>query len=147
MKTVRITESDLEKLIQRVINEENTLTELEMPQAVKDELMGNLEDAGYFDSEEDIEELPIDEPLEDLEDVPVEKTDSDWNTIGEFFKDYKDHVRERFQGVASNEFDEIMVMIDAIVSLAGEINLDNKNAGTIVQQLSKRVQDRISAES
>ena len=115
-----------------------------MPDEVKNAFKDAMDDAGYFDSEETVEELPIDEPLEDL---PVEKTDSDWNTIGEFFKDYKDHVRERFQGVASNEFDEIMVMIDAIVSLAGEINLDNKNAGTIVQQLSKRVQDQISAQS
>ena len=139
MKTVRVTESDLTKIIRRVIKEQT-----EMPDELKLAFKDAMEDEGYFDSEETVEELPIDEPLEDL---PVEKTDSDWNTIGEFFKDYKDHVRERFQGVASNEFDEIMVMIDAIVSLAGEINLDNKNAGTIVQQLSKRVQDQISAES
>ena len=139
MKTVKITESDLTKIIRRVIKEQT-----EMPDELKLAFKDAMEDEGYFDSEETVEELPVDEPLED---VPVEKTDSDWNTIGEFFKDYKDHVRERFQGVASNEFDEIMVMIDAIVSLAGEINLDNKNAGTIVQQLSKRVQDRISAES
>ena len=145
MKTVRITESDLEKLIQRVISEETSLTELEMPQAVKDELMGNLEDAGYYDSEETVEELPVDEPLEDLEELPIEKTDSDWSTIGEFFKDYKDHVRERFSRVSPNEFDEITILINAIVALAGDTNLDNKNAGTIVQQLSKRVQDQISA--
>ena len=139
MKTVRITESDLTKIIRRVIKEQT-----EMPDELKLKFKDAMDDAGYFDSEETVEELPIDDPLEDL---PVEKTDSDWTTIGEFFKDYKDHVRERFQGVAPNEFDEIMIMIDAIVTLAGEINLDNKNAGTIVQQLSKRVQDRISAES
>ena len=140
MKTIRITESDLTKIIRRVIKEKT-----EMPDELKLAFKDAMEDEGYFDSEETIEELPIDEPIEDI--VPAEKTDSDWTTIGEFFKDYKDHIRERFQGVASNEFDEIMIMIDAIVSLGGEINLDNKNASTIVQQLSKRVQDRISAQS
>ena len=139
MKTVRVTESDLTKIIRRVIKEQT-----EMPDELKLAFKDAMEDEGYFDSEETVEELPVDEPLED---VPVEKTDSDWTTIGEFFKDYKDHVRERFSGVSSNEFDEIMILINAIVALAGEINLDNKNAGTIVQQLSKRVQDQISAES
>jgi hypothetical protein len=136
MKTVRITESDLTKIIKRVVSEQ------EMSQAVRDELLGNLEDAGYLDSEETVEELPVEEPLED---VPVEKTDTDWNTIGEFFKDYYAHARERFQGVSPNEFDEIMILINAIVSLAGDINLDNKDAGVIVQQLTKRVKDQISS--
>jgi len=31
------------------------------------------------------------------------------------------------------------------VSLAGDINLDNKDAGVIVQQLTKRVKDQISS--
>ena len=136
MKTVRITESDLTKIIQRVVSEQ------EMSQAVRDELLGNLEDAGYLDTEEPVEELPVDEPLED---VPVEKTDTDWNTIGEFFKDYYAHARERFSRVSPNEFDEITILINAIVSLAGEINLDNKDAGVIVQQLTKRVKDQISS--
>ena len=137
MKTVRITESELTKIIRRVIKEQT-----EMPDELKLAFKDAMEDEGYFDSEETVEELPIDEPLEDL---PVEKTDSDWTTIGEFFKDYKDHVRERFSRVSPNEFDEITVLINAIVALAGDTNLDNKNAGTIVQQLSKRVQDQISA--
>jgi|TARA_R110002110_G_scaffold412292_1_gene638085 hypothetical protein len=141
MATVRITESDLERIIQKVIKERTSLTELEMPQSVKDELMGNLEDAGYIDDEVEVEELPVD----DIEDVPTEKTDTDWNTIGDFFKDYYAHARERFSRVSPNEFDEITVLINAIVSLAGDINLDNKDAGTIVQQLTKRVKDQISA--
>jgi hypothetical protein len=139
MSTVRITESDLKRIIQRVIKEQ---TSLEMPQSVKDELMGNLEDAGYVGDGEEVEELSVDEPLEV---VPTEKTDTDWNTIGDFFKDYYAHVRERFSRVSPNEFDEITVLINAIVSLAGDINLDNKDAGTIVQQLTKRVKDQISA--
>ena len=136
MATVRITESDLERIIQKVIKEQT-----EMSQAVKDELMGNLEDAGYIDDEVEVEELPVDY----IEEVPTEKTDTDWNTIGDFFKDYYAHARERFSRVSPNEFDEITVLINAIVSLAGDINLDNKDAGTIVQQLTKRVKDQISA--
>ena len=144
MATVRITESDLKRIIQKVIKEQTSLTEqLEMPDDVKDELMGNLEDAGYFDDETDDGELPVD----DIEDVHTEKTDTDWTTIGEFFKDYYTHVRERFSGVSPNEFDEITILINAIVSLAGDINLDNKNAGVIVQQLSKRIQDDIKSDS
>jgi hypothetical protein len=105
MSTVRITESDLKRIIQRVIKEQ---TSLEMPQSVKDELMGNLEDAGYVGDGEEVEELSVDEPLEV---VPTEKTDTDWNTIGDFFKDYYAHVRERFSRVSPNEFDEITVLI------------------------------------
>ena len=138
MSTVRITESDLKRIIQRVIKEQ---TSLEMPQSVKDELMGNLEDAGYIDDEVEVEELPVD----DIEDVPTEKTDTDWNTIGDFFKDYYAHVRERFSRVSPNEFDEITVLINAVVSLAGDINLDNKDAGMLVQQLTKRIKDQIKA--
>ena len=139
MKTVKITESDLTKIIRRVIKEQT-----EMPDELKLAFKDAMDDAGYFDSEETGEELSVDEPLEDL---PVEKTDSDWTTIGEFFKDYYTHVRERFSGVSPNEFDEITILINAIVSLAGDINLDNKNAGVIVQQLSKRIQDDIKSDS
>jgi|TARA_B110000240_G_scaffold159174_1_gene177471 hypothetical protein len=139
MSTVRITESDLKRIIQRVIKEQ---TSLEMPQSVKDELMGNLEDAGYVGDGEEVEELSVDEPLEV---VPTEKTDTDWNTIGDFFKDYYAHVRERFSRVSPNEFDEITVLINAVVSLAGDINLDNKDAGMLVQQLTKRIKDQIKA--
>ena len=113
-----------------------------MPQSVKDELMGNLEDAGYVGDGEEVEELSVDEPLEV---VPTEKTDTDWNTIGDFFKDYYAHVRERFSRVSPNEFDEITVLINAVVSLAGDINLDNKDAGMLVQQLTKRIKDQIKA--
>jgi hypothetical protein len=139
MSTVRITESDLKRIIQRVIKEQ---TSLEMPQSVKDELMGNLEDSGYVGDGEEVEELSVDEPLEV---VPTEKTDTDWNTIGDFFKDYYAHVRERFSRVSPNEFDEITVLINAVVSLAGDINLDNKDAGMLVQQLTKRIKDQIKA--
>jgi hypothetical protein len=139
MSTVRITESDLKRIIQRVIKEQ---TSLEMPQSVKDELMGNLEDAGYVGDGEEVEELSVDEPLEV---VPTEKTDTDWNTIGDFFKDYYAHVRERFSRVSPNEFDEITVLINAVVSLAGDINLDNKDAGMLVQQLTQRIKDQIKA--
>jgi hypothetical protein len=139
MSTVRITESDLKRIIQRVIKEQ---TSLDMPQSVKDELMGNLEDAGYVGDGEEVEELSVDEPLEV---VPTEKTDTDWNTIGDFFKDYYAHVRERFSRVSPNEFDEITVLINAVVSLAGDINLDNKDAGMLVQQLTKRIKDQIKA--
>ena len=139
MKTVRITESDLTKIIRRVVKEQT-----EMPDELKLAFKDAMEDEGYFDSEETVEELPVDEPLED---IPVEKTDSDWSTIGEFFKDYYTHVRERFSGISPNEFDEITILINAIVALAGDINLDNKNASTIVQQLSKRVQDDIKSDS
>jgi hypothetical protein len=141
MSTVRITESDLKRIIQRVIKEQ---TSLEMPQSVKDELMGNLEDAGYVGDGEEVEELSVDEPLEV---VPTEKTDTDWNTIGDFFKDYYAHVRERFSRVSPNEFDEITVLINAVVSLAGDINLDNKDAGMLVQQLTKRIKDQIKAQT
>jgi hypothetical protein len=139
MSTVRITESDLKRIIQRVIKEQ---TSLDMPQSVKDELMGNLEDSGYVGDGEEVEELSVDEPLEV---VPTEKTDTDWNTIGDFFKDYYAHVRERFSRVSPNEFDEITVLINAVVSLAGDINLDNKDAGMLVQQLTKRIKDQIKA--
>ena len=139
MKTVKITESDLTKIIRRVIKEQT-----EMPDELKLAFKDAMEDEGYFDSEETVEELPVDEPLEDL---PVEKTDSDWTTIGEFFKDYYTHVRERFSGVTPNEFDEITILINGIVSLAGDINLDNKNANVIVQELSKRIQDDIKSDS
>jgi len=139
MKTVRITESDLTKIIRRVVKEQT-----EMPDELKLAFKDAMEDEGYFDSEETVEELPVDEPLED---IPVEKTDSDWSTIGEFFKDYYTHIRERFAGISPNEFDEITILINAIVALAGDTNLDNKNAGTIVQQLSKRVQDDIKSDS
>ena len=139
MKTVKITESDLTKIIRRVIKEQT-----EMPDELKLAFKDAMEDEGYFDSEETGEELSVDEPLEDL---PVEKTDSDWTTIGEFFKDYYTHVRERFSGVSPNEFDEITILINGIVSLAGDINLDNKNANVIVQELSKRIQDDIKSDS
>mgnify|MGYP006085103867 FL=1 len=139
MKTVKITESDLTKIIRRVIKEQT-----EMPDELKLAFKDAMDDAGYFDSEETGEELSVDEPLEDL---PVEKTDSDWTTIGEFFKDYYTNVRERFSGVTPNEFDEITILINGIVSLAGDINLDNKNANVIVQELSKRIQDDIKSDS
>ena len=139
MSTVRIKESDLKRIIQRVIKEQ---TSIEMPQSVKDELMGNLEDAGYVGDELEVGELDIDEPAEI---VTTEKTDTDWNTIGDFFKDYYAHVRERFSRVSPNEFDEITVLINAVVSLAGDINLDNKDAGMLVQQLTKRIKDQIKA--
>ena len=70
-----------------------------------------------------------------------------WSNLKQFFKDYYTNVKVKVADVSPSEFNEIEMVLDAVVSLAREINLNNKSPEVITQQLKRHMKDLVRASS
>tara|TARA_R110002020_G_scaffold38780_3_gene116145 strand:- start:135 stop:1001 length:867 start_codon:yes stop_codon:yes gene_type:complete len=64
-----------------------------------------------------------------------------WSKLKQFFKEYYTNVKTKVADVSPSEFNEIEMVLDAVVSLAREINLNNKSPEVIAQQLKRHMKD------
>tara|TARA_R110000787_G_scaffold212071_2_gene321868 strand:- start:133 stop:573 length:441 start_codon:yes stop_codon:yes gene_type:complete len=71
---------------------------------------------------------------------PLESNES-WSKLKQFFKDYYTQIKTKVSDVSPSEFNEIEMVINAIISLAKEYNLNNKNPEVIAQQLKRHMKD------
>jgi len=70
-----------------------------------------------------------------------------WSKLKQFFKEYYTNVKMKVADVSPSEFNEIEMVLDAIVSLAREINLNNKSPEVIAQQLKRHMKDLVRADA
>ena len=68
-----------------------------------------------------------------------------WSKLKQFFKDYYTNVKVKVADVSPSEFNEIEMVLDAVVSLGREINLNNKSPEVIAQQLKRHMKDLVRA--
>ena len=66
--------------------------------------------------------------------------------LKEFFKDYYQNVKQKLTDVSPSEFNEIQMVLNAVISLAREYNLNNKDPEIIAQQLKRHMRDIVRAE-
>jgi hypothetical protein len=70
-----------------------------------------------------------------------------WSKLKQFFKDYYTNIKVKVADVSPSEFNEIEMVLDAVVSLGREINLNNKSPEVIAQQLKRHMKDLMRASS
>lgn len=70
-----------------------------------------------------------------------------WSKLKQFFKDYYTNIKVKVADVSPSEFNEIEMVLDAVVSLGREINLNNKSPEVIAQQLKRHMKDLVRASS
>tara|TARA_R110002020_G_scaffold103416_1_gene242126 strand:- start:1877 stop:2350 length:474 start_codon:yes stop_codon:yes gene_type:complete len=61
--------------------------------------------------------------------------------LKEFFKDYYQNIKQKLTDVSPSEFNEIEMVLNAVISLAREYNLNNKDPEIIAQQLKRHMRD------
>ena len=66
--------------------------------------------------------------------------------LKEFFKDYYQNVKQKLTDVSPSEFNEIQMVLNAVISLAREYNLNNKDPEIIAQQLKRHMRDIVRSE-
>ena len=71
------------------------------------------------------------------------ESNESWSKLKQFFKDYYTNVKTKVADVSPSEFNEIEMVVDAIISLAREINLNNKSPEVIAQQLRRHMKDLV----
>ena len=91
------------------------------------------------------------EPTQDAETtdsiMSVLDQNESWSKLKQFFKEYYTNVKMKVADVSPSEFNEIEMVLDAIVSLAREINLNNKSPEVIAQQLKRHMKDLVRADA
>ena len=91
---------------------------------------------GFFQEQVDEEGVDIMSTLDQ---------NASWSKLKQFFKDYYTNVKVKVADVSPSEFNEIEMVLDAVVSLGREINLNNKSPEVIAQQLKRHMKDLMRA--
>tara|TARA_R110000823_G_scaffold56571_1_gene137534 strand:+ start:165 stop:614 length:450 start_codon:yes stop_codon:yes gene_type:complete len=70
--------------------------------------------------------------------APLEKEES-WGKLRQYLKELYTNYKQEFADVQPNEFNEIEMVIQAVISLAREKNINNKAPSVITQYLKTHV--------
>ena len=89
--------------------------------------------------------IPEEVDEEGVDIVSTLDQNASWSKLKQFFKDYYTNVKVKVADVSPSEFNEIEMVLDAVVSLAREINLNNKSPEVIAQQLKRHMKDLVRA--